>query len=337
MLPMGSRKVGSTSIMCMIALRPTAKGRGANIPTQVIDTAVQRHPDGFGVAWREAGQLYSKRFGPAEKKAFRKTLKRVDRRSDIEYVAHFRMATHGPSAQSHAHPFEYQDAHEGRVFVFHNGIIDIDTETSESDTEVFVRDVLAHLPSRWWADKAITFLVEQSIGWSRLVLMTATETVNLQEKDGTWDGGLWYSSNHKPTTTYLYHGGKLSACDDDDWGMALTAAERAARKTWPIGVKSPIAIPAKTGEDAYLPDRLVGRPYQYLNGGHTLTAVKDIDRSKDGDWPESVMCDTCYTFGDVYCIDGNTYIDMSHRVGADAEADDAREEERSMDYELTEA
>ena len=322
--------------MCMIAYRPTAKGRGANIPTEVIDTAIQRHPDGFGVAWREAGQLHTKRFGPAEKKAFRKTLKRVDRRSDIEYVAHFRMATHGPSASSHAHPFEYQDAHEGRVLVFHNGIIDIDTATHESDTEVFVRDVLAHLPSRWWVNKAITFLVGQSIGWSRLVIMTAKETVNLQEEDGKWDGGLWYSSNHKRTDTYVYRDG-IFAAYDDDWQLSLTAAEKAMRHTGLVGVRSTLAIPAKTGEDAYLSDRLVDRPYQYTSGGHTLTAVKDINRATDGDWPESVMCDVCYTFGDVYIIDGNTYIEMSHRVDADADEDDAREEERSMDYELTEA
>ena len=38
---------------------------------------------------------------------------------------------------------------------------------------------------------------------------------------------------------------------------------------------------------------LTQQTYQYTSGGHTLTAVKDINRATDGDWPESVMCDVC--------------------------------------------
>ena len=58
--------------MCMIAHRfLSAKGKGQNIPNAVIETALVRHPDWFGVAWRdpEAGLLYEK-FGPTQRGEF---------------------------------------------------------------------------------------------------------------------------------------------------------------------------------------------------------------------------------------------------------------------------
>lgn len=188
--------------MCMIAYRPVKPGKhGANLPDAVATLACQRHPDGFGIAWRDAEGLHDERFAPSERKAFRATLKRIDA-LPVEYVAHWRYATHGPKDRDHAHPYEYIDPTEGRVLVFHNGVIDIDTTHAESDTERFVRDVLPSMPSAWWRDPSLVWLVNNSIGWSRLTLMTATETVNLHERNGEWDNGIWYSSAHRPYNSF---------------------------------------------------------------------------------------------------------------------------------------
>ena len=130
--------------MCMIAHRPaSAEHRGSNIPNTVIDTAIGRHPDGFGIAWREAGALRHEKFGPAESTEFRDALKKLDKDSTIEYTAHWRFATSGKPCRDLSHPFIYTDPIEGDVAVFHNGVIDIATGGShESDTSVFVRDVM---------------------------------------------------------------------------------------------------------------------------------------------------------------------------------------------------
>ena len=183
----------------MIAWRPVREDkRGAHIPNAVIDTAMNRHADGFGIAWREKGELRVEKFGPDERAEFREVLKRVDL-AGLEYVTHFRWATHGPKDRDHAHPFEYTDATGEKVVVFHNGIIDIATRPEESDTEVFVRDVLAKLPANWWDSPALVYLVGEAIGYSKLVIMTRFETISLHDKRGNWDGGIWYSSDHKPT------------------------------------------------------------------------------------------------------------------------------------------
>ena len=183
--------------MCMIALRPAASG---NIPNAVIDAAMTRHADGFGLMWRDAKGVHATTYAPQARKPFRKALKSLDR-SGVEYAAHFRFATSGPKNAEMAHPYSYEDPDPevGTVYLMHNGVIGIEHDrTAESDTSAFVRLVLAALPSRWWTQPALVFLVNEAIDYSKFVIMTATETVNLHDKLGEWDGGLWYSSYHKP-------------------------------------------------------------------------------------------------------------------------------------------
>ena len=347
--------------VCMISWRPVEKGKGSHMPNAVIDAALHRHPDGFGVAYREDGVLKHERFGPAEASEFRAALKSVDL-SGGEYVAHFRFATHGKPCAELAHPFAYTDPMAGEVLVFHNGVISIQTakDGTESDTSVFVRDVLAALPSRWWKVPAFRYLVGEAIGWSKLVLMTAEETVCLQEADGTWDGGLWYSSNHRPTVVSTWVPGakpwaapKGNGLSSDTPGKyaspatlaaerkpthAQTRAARKAAKGWRARQATTVDSSAKgatsqplalvTTEAAYRPDTVAYSSPALRHHGHPLTAVRQIDFDADGDHPDSVICDTCYTMGDLYVIDGTYYVDMSHRDGA-AE-DDPREEEAEV-------
>lgn len=290
--------------MCMIAHRfLSQKGKGSNIPNQVIDTALTRHPDGYGVAWRdpEYGLVYEK-FAPEDKGKFRQLLKEIDADKTIEYVAHFRYATHGPEDEAHAHPYQYEDPDPevGTVLVFHNGIISgVKTTASESDTEVFVRDYLAKLPSRWWTSAGIRRLVDHMGGWSRLVLMTATETVNLHHWAGEEDGGLWYSSEHRPYS-YTYEKGWNG--DDDDWNdwrggsLTTTYGGMTTAKSAEIG--------ATTNPR--------GNASQWMHQGHEITPMQTFDFTKDGDYECGVICEECGTAGDVYIIDGKAYIDIPH-------------------------
>ena len=311
--------------MCMIVYRPlhAKSGRGANIPGAVIDTALRRHPDGFGVAYRRDGELVSEKFGPTEAKRFRKALKRVDRENATEYVAHFRFATHGAKDAAHAHPYEYIHPTDGRVLVFHNGVIDIATKGEQSDTEMFTKLVLAELPSRWWESPALMYLVTEAIGWSKLVIMTREGTYNLHSKRGDWDGGLWYSSSHKPTANTYKAPTNTSQYGHWDttqkkwisYGSQQPAANPAARNTVrDVIVAAPAGSASMTG-------RIVDAS-TFMHGGHIVNALVDIDRTRDGDYTDGVICQICMTQGDVYVIDGGIYIDMSH-MGQD----DPNEEE----------
>jgi len=300
--------------VCLIAYRPVKPGkRGSNIPVRVVDTALTRHPDGFGVAWREGRHLRVERFAPAERKDFAKKLRMIDRDQRIEYVAHFRYATHGAKDAQHAHPYEYIDPQEGRVLVFHNGIIDIPTASDESDTQVFVRDVLARLAPAWWREPALRYLVGEAISWSRLILMTETETVNLQESAGQWDGGLWYSSNHKPAATvwgsWEWDGKTFRRHADPNKTVADDIAARAIANAYDRASDANTSAPVS----------------KLRHAGHSVSALVEIRRDVDREYEQAVVCDTCYTVGDVYVIDGQVYMDLAHLVGPAAR--DADEEE----------
>ena len=300
----------------MIAHRPvTQRGRGSNIPNAVIDTALTRHPDGFGIAWRDSDGLRYEKFGPTkvEKAEFRRLLKEIDKRRDIEYVAHWRMATHGPACEDLAHPYEYTDPVEGRVLVFHNGVIDIFADKHESDTQVFVRDILANLPSAWWRQPAIVDLVDMSTGWSKLVLMTETETVNLNERHGTKDGGLWYSSNHLPgwsTNSVAKYASYLDDEWDNDWERIPGGAW--VRKTEPRSI-----IPYSAAESAKTfglgeTTQPMSNTALWQHEGHIIEPLQSFDFTKDGDYPSSIICTECGTSGDVYLIQGRAFTDINH-------------------------
>lgn len=199
-----------------------------HLTDEIIDYNFRMNGDGFGIAWREGGKLNWEKFDPKEKAEFRSLLTTIDSDETVEYVAHFRKATHGSSCSRLAHPFSYEDPEEGTVLVFHNGIVDIKISGDESDTSTFVTQVLANLKSRWWEEPHIKFLVESAIGWSRLAIMTLAEVVHL---DGgtSWmkEDNIWYSTTPGPwkgtgtykgtaNSSYRKPDSKTSADDDDD-------------------------------------------------------------------------------------------------------------------------
>lgn len=190
--------------MCLIVHRALSdKGKGANVPNAVLNHNRTKNPDGFGVAWRDTKGVHAAKWGPKEYNDFHKAVKTLDKNRDIEYVAHFRFATHGVACKALSHPFEYKDPGEGTVLVFHNGIIDIKTDRSkvESDTSVFVKEVISGLPSRWWANPSQRLLVEMAGGWSRLLIMTDRETVRMGSPKWINEGGIWYSTDPMPYTS----------------------------------------------------------------------------------------------------------------------------------------
>lgn len=317
--------------MCLIAHRPVKSGKahGSNIPTSVIDTAMFRHPDGFGVAWREGPAAHPtlkyQRFGPsaAERKHFRNLLREVDAAGG-EYVAHFRWATHGPSCAALAHPYEYKDPEAGTVLVFHNGVIAIPTAPAESDTQVFVRDVLAHLPSRWWEDAGLRRLVISYIGGSRLVLMTRTETVNLTTDEGEWDGGLWYSSAHRP---YEYTGtaSHWSGMGSSWTPYGVTGAANTQATLLTAGASKAGKGNRKARRAARRAESLAAElesVQSWTHNGHALTAMKHIGLGRDGTYTDAVFCETCFVQGDVYVVDGSVFFDVQHDLAVGREDDD---------------
>lgn len=303
----------------MIIYRPVkANGRGANVANDVIDNAIRTNPDGFGISHRTPDGIVTERFDPSRKAEFRAKLRQIDNKGG-EYVAHFRFATHGPKDEAHAHPYEYTHEIDGRVLVFHNGIIPIGTKDDESDTEVFVRDVLAFMPSRWWEQDHLLWLVTEAIGWSKLIVMTDEGTYNLQDRRGTWDSGIWYSAPHKPITvthSSRWYGGEngwlrkqLDDSEEDDWVNYRSRDTHDGAFT----VVEPVSK-----------DR-VEIPNTFMHAGHRVEILAEIGPEPEATYTDAVMCLSCYEWGDIYVIEGQRYCDLEHDM------DHMRVEERSWD------
>jgi predicted glutamine amidotransferase len=143
--------------MCIIMHRTANAGV---IPTGFLEYNALRNPDGFGLAWREDGHIVAQKWGPDDMQEFMGVLSDLNETPDIDFVAHFRFATHGAKCAALSHPFMYEDPGTGEpVYVFHNGIIDIKPGEGESDTSEFVKSILARLPSHWWENPALCGLL----------------------------------------------------------------------------------------------------------------------------------------------------------------------------------
>jgi hypothetical protein len=291
--------------LCLIAHRDTV---GPRIPNEVINYNRSLNPDGFGIAWRDPQiGLRFEKFAPNQFEAFRDKLKDIDK-TDMEYAAHWRRATHGPACLQLSHPFVYDDAKAGDTLVFHNGIIDIATEKHESDTLAFVERVLAGMPVRWWKNAALTFLVESSIGWSRLLLMTKDETIRINQKGWEKHQGMWYSVSPLPKK---YEWKKVD-------GVHLLPA------TTP---KAKYILPSQWQDDWKDDDNTFSETKKYddpwagtissdglgwLHQGHWVSPVSDYDEEEEDEVMGQAICEKCGTIGEFYIINRKVTIDLVH-------------------------
>lgn len=322
--------------MCMIAYHPAGAG---TLTQPVISTAMTRHPDGFGFMWRDTSGtspvVRVAQFAPADRSKFIAALAPVIE-SGSEYAVHFRFGTSGPKSADMAHPFVYTDPDGQQVAVMHNGVIGIahDRQT-ESDTSAFVRLVLERLPSQWWDNPALVYLVREAIGYSKLTIMTAERTVIVGEEKGEWVEGIWYSSDHKPssfdgkyswsaskpsglvTSPHIsdkaYKGGtKADPNSKRSAKRAAAAAARAAKRGVKPVQRGLTVVPLVTPDTAYVPDDGY-EPVTYMTHlGHKVSALQSMPLHSDGDFDASIICEECQTTGDVYVIDGQRYIDLAH-------------------------
>ena len=326
--------------MCLIAHRPVKKGRGSNIPAEVISYNRRKNPDGFGIAWREFGKVHHAKFAPSDGDAFEKLLRTIDRRSHIEYVAHWRLATHGAKCEELSHPFPYEDPDLGEVLLFHNGIIDIDIEKGESDTSQFVKQVLSRLEGQWWRKPHLRFLVEGSIGWSRLAIMTKKKVIRINEDAWKLKNGIWYSteptayssgsgkvvygsSTYKPTTGKVINmpsdstWKRESEDDDAEYARWQNQWEESRRQEATFdendadeddGEETKLLVP---GESKLMKSGYV--PYSgWLDNGHWVVPVSEEFGSEPGYSSGTATCTSCSTIGEYYMVDSKMYTEIKH-------------------------
>jgi predicted glutamine amidotransferase len=110
------------------------------------------------------------------------------------FILHFRIATSGKIDRANCHPFS---VNKNLAFV-HNGMININQlNANVSDTYTFNELILKKLPTTFLNNHAILDLIENYIGYSKLVFLDNDNTASILNEDlGHWDAdNNWYSNN----------------------------------------------------------------------------------------------------------------------------------------------
>lgn len=180
---------------------------------QEFENSWRNNPDGGGFSYfnRDGMPVIQKYMFKSD--MYEAYYRAVEKYEESPFLVHFRIATHGQVNEDNAHPHRVNE----HTTLIHNGIIPVMMEKGEkrSDTRVFVDDYLPRLPSNWLDVPELFHMVEEFIGWSKIVVLTSDPALEqqmyvLNETDGHWaeDGKTWYSNESYSSCKSKVVGGK---------------------------------------------------------------------------------------------------------------------------------
>jgi len=175
-----------------------------------LKTCWDSNPDGAGLMYAHNNRLHVVK-GLMSFDAFIAAWRQVP--ENVRVAAHFRIKSHGSICPALTHPFpiirEDESEESYALAVVHNGVLTgtgaVATNPNESDTSVFVRDVLSKLPPEWETSEGIVQLLAERIGYGNKMVFLRYDGafVVLNRSAGEWDNGIWYSnSTYKRVRVY---------------------------------------------------------------------------------------------------------------------------------------
>lgn len=199
---------------------------------------------------------------------------------------HFRWATHGAKDIKNCHPFLITS----KLGFAHNGVFSwIKDNEVTSDTYEFNQDILKALPAGFIHNPAIMELLDDYVGWNRLVFLDVQgKYAIVNETSGEWYEGCWYSNGgfkEAPPTTVC-----KSNCQTGSGYRGWSDSEYSewTERAW--GVEATRKDPAVAHPT--VPTRLLGEGVQDSKGlsEFSNSDVFFLDVEKD---TVKVECDYC--------------------------------------------
>lgn len=183
--------------MCLIAYLP----KNLEIDGLALDIALRKNRDGAGIMWSDGDRLLVDR-GLSSAKDILEAL--IDLRR-FPRILHLRHATNGDVCADNTQPFVIND----KLGVVHNGIIDVPcTVPWRSDTWHFVETRLKPLYARYGPEllrqEELLTSLSKELDWNTMVMLTSqSKVVVVNEQNGEWHRGVWYSSVTNPASARL--------------------------------------------------------------------------------------------------------------------------------------
>lgn len=189
------------NIMCLIAYVPAGK----TLPDVHIYRAATQNDDGIGVMSIDGIEKF---LGNKMLKKAKRYIHKLQAKK-AEFAVHFRYATHGAVSLDNCHPFELP-GHSG--YLMHNGVLSDFTAKAtkeRSDTSMFAETLT---DDALWSADPLPYLetLAKDIGYgNKLCIMDyAGKFWLVNEPQGTWRDGVWYSQTYSITprtvTTYAH-------------------------------------------------------------------------------------------------------------------------------------
>ncbi len=158
--------------MCVIVHQP----KGAHIDKETCRLLWKANPDGGGFAFiDDDGKLNVTK--AMDFKTYWSWFEQArSANTDTDFMLHMRIATHGSVKIENVHPFVVDDF----TMMAHNGIMHgvPDYKDDRTDTQVFISDVLPQLPAGWQDNFYLNDMVQDWIGWSKLMFITVSPLLN---------------------------------------------------------------------------------------------------------------------------------------------------------------
>jgi hypothetical protein len=210
--------------MCIAIYKP----EGVVLSKETLEICFKANSDGAGYAYVEAGALHVKK-GFFTFAAFWDEFQKDETK---QAAIHFRIKTHGKINADMCHPFSVTS----NLAFIHNGVISGLSDIDKSDTYLFNEEVVQPLVAQYGRraihNPVIKDLIEERIGYSKLVFLDASGRYEIyNEVKGYWDSGAWFSNTSYKVTKpiYNYSNGYRTNQDDfcDDLPRAIVPSPKA--------------------------------------------------------------------------------------------------------------
>jgi hypothetical protein len=193
--------------MCIAILCP----QGTQITAQQFQNSWDNNYNGAGLMYNDDNnKLHVVKEMESCDKLYKKYVKLVDKYPNATFVLHFRISNRGVINRENCHPFKVNNE---LAFVHNGTITSVDKDDKMSDTNIFNRQILRKLPNvdiEYLNNPAIKSILEEFIGYSKIVFLDNNgQYALLNEDDGYWEEGIWYSNDsHDRVSEYVDMGGK---------------------------------------------------------------------------------------------------------------------------------
>lgn len=183
--------------MCIAIL----KTKTGVITDEALKNSFESNSDGAGFAYTIDNQLIIEK-GIFHSQTFIERFRVIEQIADDSILIHCRIGTSGLRDANNTHPHIISD----KLCLIHNGILDINVpkNSTESDTVLFIKKYLNCLTPADLKNETIQHLISTIIGcYNKFVFLDNEGNYTIiNEDEGKWDNGCWYSNTSYKTLSY---------------------------------------------------------------------------------------------------------------------------------------